>query len=281
MHIFFALLENILIIYIFVAIFLFLAQELVIFPRLVESKLFRKPLLVPEGIESFFVKTADGVSLEVWTNLASWPDAKNAAIIFHGNGETVEARNFMGFFEAVGIPSFTFDYRGTGRSSGWPSEKGLYLDAEGVHKAVLEKTGLKSSDLVLLGNSLGSGPASYLASKIGPLGLILMSGYAGMDILARKRAFYKYFWYTARYKLRTAEHVKAVKNSFVILAHGMLDAVIPFSHLEMIRKNIPESNRIEIFESKDSFHNGLYDNISKELIEKTKAFILESKASKS
>ncbi len=275
MYIIKSLLLNLALLYVFVAFFLYLAQEIVIFPRLISSKLSKPKRTIPKEIESIFAQTTDGEKIEIWTNHQPNEKVDNVAIIFHGNGETVEARNYMGFFEKVGIKSFTFDYRGTGLSSGWPSEKGLYLDAEAVHRTVLERTKLENKNIIILGNSLGSGPASYLASKIDPKGLILLSAYASMQSLAKERAFYKFFAYTVRYILPTAQYVSKINNSFLILAHGMKDEVIPFANLYKIKKNVQITDKFYVFESKESFHKGLYDNIEDELIVKTKEFLAE------
>ena len=39
--------------------------------------------------------------------------------------------------------------------------------------------------IILFGRSLGSGPATYLASKFKPYGLILMSGYTSIKQAAK------------------------------------------------------------------------------------------------
>jgi hypothetical protein len=51
------------------------------------------------------------------------------------------------------------------------------MDAENVYKFVLKKV-KKEENIILFGRSLGSGPASYLASKFSPKLLILMSPFS-------------------------------------------------------------------------------------------------------
>jgi pimeloyl-ACP methyl ester carboxylesterase len=276
MYIFNSLLESFLIIYAITALFLYVAQELIIFPRLVSSRFKRRVLhenRIPAGIESFFAHTADGKDIEIWTTHRKNEEIKVAGIIFHGNGETVETRNYLAFFEKVGIKAFTFDYRGTGLSSGWPSEKGLYLDAEGVYKAVIERTKLSADKIIILGNSIGSGPASYLASKIQPKGLILISAYTDIRSLVKEKIFYRFFAYITRYYLPTSEYLKQLKTSFVILVHGKRDRIIPFHHMEDNKNNIPANIKVCEIVAENYGHNDLYDHIEADMVKKTKEMI--------
>ena len=110
-----------------------------VFPNLTQSlfseKGARSADKVPEGVKSFVIKTSDGEELETWRMSATQKDKNypKMAIVFHGNAASV--RTTYGYQDAlnrVGIPSYSFDYRGIGRSTGWPSEKGLYKDSEAV-----------------------------------------------------------------------------------------------------------------------------------------------------
>lgn len=56
-----------------------------------------------------------------------------------------------------------------------PSETKIYADAELAYTFALKKAKLRQKDIIILGRSLGSGPATHLAAKYQPGGLILMS----------------------------------------------------------------------------------------------------------
>src|SRR5690606_31161327 len=117
---------------------------------------------LPPGVESVFVKTPDEKQLEVWRLAVA--ESRYVAIVFHGNAGDVE--NFFVFqqyLQTLGITSYGFDYRGFGKSSGWPSEEGLYIGSDTVIDYVLDKEGVDPDSLILVGVSIGSGPASYSA----------------------------------------------------------------------------------------------------------------------
>jgi esterase/lipase len=86
---------------------------------------------------------------------------KNAIIYFGGNAESM-ARSSDEI--AQQFPKFTvylMDYRGYGGSSGEPTEKGLYSDALKLYDTIKNR----HDRISIGGRSLGSGIATYVASK--------------------------------------------------------------------------------------------------------------------
>ena len=57
------------------------------------------------------------------------------------------------------------DYRGYGRSTGLPSENGLYLDGEAAVHYLHSRTDIDLTKIVLFGHSLGGAVAIHIASK--------------------------------------------------------------------------------------------------------------------
>lgn len=254
--------------YLGIALFFYIFQEYFIFPVLLAQRLDKavhELASPPKGIASFFVDTSDGEKLNVWTSLQ--PDEKptHAAIIFHGNGETVARGNFLPFFRSVGVPAFTFDYRGYGRSSGWPSEQGLYLDAEAIFSEVTKRTGLPASKILLLGNSIGSGPAAYLAQKIHPHSLILLAAYSNFHDLVSGIPRYAPFSFVLRYEFPVSRYLEGLPLNCLILAHGKKDSVVPPRHLQVIAQNPKLAQQPIVLESPTAEHNNIYYAVESEL----------------
>ena len=76
---------------------------------------------------------------------------------------------------------------------GGPSEEKIYKDAELVYNFVQCMTSLREKDIILLGRSLGSGPATHIASKFEPGGLILMSPYTSIKSVATNKVGFLIF----------------------------------------------------------------------------------------
>jgi fermentation-respiration switch protein FrsA (DUF1100 family) len=250
-------------------------QERFIFPA-VDFPKSEKPFNLPPGVRELTLSTSDGERLQAFTSISEGQFRSSSAppfvaVILHGNGETAEILNFIPFFRMVGIPALTFDYRGFGHSSGWPSEQGLYRDAEAAAAMAQELTGLPYSQFVVLGNSIGSGPASYLASKIQPRALIIIAGYQDFADLVAEKPPYSLLSFGLRYRFPVREYVKKLTSQCVVLAHGRRDEIIPFSHLAGISGAVPSTASLHVLTSEIASHDDIYYKVEQQLVEQTRA----------
>jgi len=258
--------------YLVISSILWLTQDILLFPLLknkLSSSSFPNP---PESIDSFFVNTDDGERLQVWTTYGKDKNLTSPyiGIIFHGNGETVAERNYLPFFAGHRIQAFTFDYRGYGNSTGWPSEEKLLKDSKSIWHAIQQKTGVDASHVIILGNSIGAGPASYLASEINPHALILIAGYANVPEILRDLPWYRPFSWILRYEFPNAQNLKKLRSHCVILAHGRKDNLINIRHLELLQKSLTPANvdRVIPLESIDASHNDIFYAVEEKLNQK-------------
>lgn len=130
-----------------------LLQDFLVFPSLLFGSRTN-----PE-ISSYKIHVERGVSLEV-TEIPG----KVPMLCLHGNGETVASFSDVQIALAkLGFHVYQFDYRGIGNSSGWPSEAGIYKDADTVLQLIATQHGCHPKDVVIMGQSIGTGPATYLA----------------------------------------------------------------------------------------------------------------------
>lgn len=121
---------------------------------------------------------SEGEHLKVW-NVPR--DGGKALIYFGGNAEDV-AGSIDAFSAALPGHSLYFvNYRGYGGSSGRPTEAGLFADALAVHDHVKAR----HSSIAVLGRSLGSGVAVYLASQRPVEHLVLVTPYDSLVSVAR------------------------------------------------------------------------------------------------
>jgi len=106
-----------------------------------------------------------------------------ALVYFGGNAEDV-AQNLEGL--AATFPTsalYLMHYRGYGRSSGRPTERALQADA----LALFDHVRSEHAEVVVLGRSLGSGLAVFLASQRPCSRVILVTPYDSLLALAARR----------------------------------------------------------------------------------------------
>ncbi|HEY6724430.1 MAG TPA: alpha/beta fold hydrolase, partial [Polyangiaceae bacterium] len=106
--------------------------------------------------ENVWLRTPDGATLHGWF-FPTTAAPKGTFVQFHGN-----AGNVSWHYEALdwvvdhGYQLITFDYRGYGRSSGYPYPEALRQDAlAAIRYAQALPRGSRHPDLVLYGQSLG------------------------------------------------------------------------------------------------------------------------------
>lgn len=121
-----------------------------------------------------WLQAPDGPRLQAWLI----PNASTSPVILlcHGNGGNIGNRLLKTkLLRKAGASVLLFDYRGYGRSSGTPTEKGTYADGEAAY-SWLRQRGIPDSRIVFYGESLGSGIAVELATRHRVAGLIVESG---------------------------------------------------------------------------------------------------------
>jgi uncharacterized protein len=177
-----------------------------------------------DGVEVAHVATADGERLVVW--YAPAPPGQPTVVYFHGNAGWIELRNErLAALRNLRFGVVMMSYRGYGGSTGAPSESANVADAKRVYDWVRGR-GVEAGDIVLFGESLGTGVATQLAGAKLCAGLVLDSPYTSMADLAQG----SYPWLPVRRLLfdhyETVRHIKRVTVPVLVL-HGEADELVP------------------------------------------------------
>ncbi len=94
----------------------------------------------------------------------------------HGNAEDIGLlKQRFESFHARGYGILAYDYPGYGISEGSPSEKGCYMACETAWKRLTEHYKIEAKNIIIYGQSVGSGPACWLAERQQTGGLMLVS----------------------------------------------------------------------------------------------------------
>ena len=106
-----------------------------------------------------------------------------AILYFGGNAETVAFTAFDFVDELTPYSIYLINYRGYGGSSGSPDESALFSDALTLYDS-LSKT---HDDVFVIGRSLGSGVATYLAAERLVKKLVLITPFDSIQSIAQKQ----------------------------------------------------------------------------------------------
>ncbi|KAK9225126.1 hypothetical protein WN943_010167 [Citrus x changshan-huyou] len=123
------------------------------------------------------------------------------------------------------VASARYDYSGYGQSTGKPSEHNTYADIEAVYKCLEESYGTKQEDIILYGQSVGSGPTLDLAARLPQLRAVVLHS----PILSGLRVMYpvkRTYWFDI---YKNIDKIPLV-NCPVLIIHGTSDEVVDCSH---------------------------------------------------
>ena len=152
-------------------------------------------VIAPRKVDSFVDASKEVVSLAVEESVVLegwlfWKDAPHTLLVFHGT-----AGNLYTYlpwterlFNGLDANLFIIDYRGYGRSTGEPSEQGLFRDAVAAYEYLTNERNVAAESIVIYGFSLGGGPALYLANEKKIAGLIIESTFTSMADAVRALA---------------------------------------------------------------------------------------------
>lgn len=182
------------------------------------------------------------------------PERSRKAIMrCHGNAE--DAKGTLQALEELSNKGYTVasvDYPGYGLSDGSPDEDGCYRNVHRLYDWLVEKRGFKPEDIVVDGFSIGTGPATELASTRPCGGLILEAPF-----LSAPRA-------VTRVRLLPVDPFPNLKRICkvkcrVLVIHGTDDCIVPYSQGEALFKLANEPKRF--VSVKDGDHNSLADDM--------------------
>jgi len=175
--------------------------------------------------EAITIPTADGERLHAW-HLPANPAGAHI-IYFHGNGGNLSVwAPILVELPRHGYSVLAADYRGYGRSTGPPSERGLYRDVDAIIDAAWRERD-RRVPIVYWGRSLGTAMAAYAASVKPPDRVILESGFPDARTLVRSSPLLAVMALFSTYRFPTSTLMRGVRAPSLVM-HGDRDSVIPF-----------------------------------------------------
>ena len=152
------------------------------------------------------------------------PEANFTVLFSHGNAEDIgDDRVLLEQIRAAGFAVFAYDYQGYGTSDGIPSERHAYDDEEAAYNVLVNTMHIPPNKIIAFGRSVGSGPATDLASRRPVGGLILESAFTSSFRVMTRVSILPFDRFNNLKKIRKV-------HCPVLIVHGTQDSVIDVSH---------------------------------------------------
>ena len=185
----------------------------------------------------------------------------------HGNADSAFSPWQVRHCEALrgaGFNVLEIDYRGFGPTPGKPSETAMYEDSEAAYQELLRR-GIPANRIILLGHSLGSGPAVWLATRHAAAALVLFGAFTSIPDAAAYRYPYLPVRMAVGVQFNSLARIGDVHMP-VVIAHSRDDKLIPYSHALTLLAAANEPKHLITFDadSNDGFGghvDALYDHV--------------------
>lgn len=203
-----------------------------------------KLMFHPEMVKDGYGEDLPGY-VDIGTNgiqvaaLVRGPEKGDKAILYcHGNAEDItSSAAVLDFFATHGYTVAAVDYPGYGLSSGTPTEKGCYANVHRLYDWLIEERGFRPEDVIVVGFSIGTGPATELAAMCKVGGLVLEAPYMSAPrAVTRIRLL-------AIDPFQNVSRIRSI-NCPLLVIHGTDDRVVPFSQGAALFRHALEPKRL-------------------------------------
>lgn len=201
------------------------------------------------------IETADGESLHAWWLERQAPRAQ--VVFFHGNGGNLSL--WLDILLEMWRREFSVlavDYRGYGASSGRPSERGLYRDAEAALHLFDRELRQRGAPVIYWGRSIGAPVAAHAATRVAPDGLVLETPMPEVRALLRTNPILWSLSFLSSYRFPTTELLQAYDGPLLVV-HGDADSIVPFDAGKAVYERAPTAAKAFV-NITGAYHNDLH-----------------------
>lgn len=246
---------SVVVIYLSLCSFLYLKQEDLLFhPNPKSFSEIQKILSVNPEFDTLSMVMKDGIKISGYMSSKNSTEKLPLVIYFEGNTEEVShVMDKNKYFENCAVA--LINYRGWGLSEGKPTEQSMFSDALEIYDNLIHRPNVDSTRVFVIGRSIGTGVATYLASKRKVAETILITPYDSMTDVAQEQYPFVPIFMIIKHPFESYKYASNVtSNMFALIAkHDMtISAKRSFNLIESWRG---ETSWLEVNEDHSSIMN--------------------------
>jgi pimeloyl-ACP methyl ester carboxylesterase len=190
--------------------------------------------------------------------LVTKPGSKYIYLVSHGNGGNLGFRmGLAAYLVASGQSVFMYDYEGYGESSGEAKLVNLTPDGLAAYDYLVGACGYKPDQIILYGESIGTGVTTGIMSERKARAVILQSGFTSLVDAAKDRLWQLKIFPDWAVPAPHLDNLSAVKRSHppLLFIHGTLDQILPVRYSRTMYAEALEPKRY--YEIDGAEHNNI------------------------
>jgi hypothetical protein len=197
----------------------------------------------------YFITTASA-HLHGW-KISSADSQHNAIIIYFGGNAEDVSYNILDANLYATRHLFLTNMPGFGNSTGQLSEHSFFSNGLQIYDYIVKKYHLDTQNIFIMGRSLGSTVATYVASQRNTAGLILITPFDSIENIARKQYSLLPIKLLLKHKFSTEKYIDAVSAPIMVIATDN-DGIIPAINLANLYA--PRKQKINLLKINDANH---------------------------
>lgn len=179
--------------------------------------------------------------------------SRGVVLYFHGNRKNIGwYAKFAPMFTEQGYEVWMIDYPGYGKSTGRLTEEILYDYALQLYRLAAKK--YAPENIIVFGKSMGTGLATYLASRVDCRRVILETPYYSLSSVAAHFFPIYPMERMTRVKIPSWQYLQDVKEPVTIF-HGTSDGIVPYSNGSRLKPFLKQGDEFITIEG--GSHNDL------------------------
>ena len=240
MNLYFQFILYVVVFYVLCILFMYFRQDALLFyPNMARHEEHGE-----SGVVDYSLRQG-GATLRGW--LVNQGFAREKLLVYYGGNAEDVFLNIDEFRDMHAATLFVA-YRGYGPSDGKPGEAELFADGLAVLDDVLAR--YSPDQIFLIGRSLGSGVACYVASRRKVQGAILVTPYDSIENVAKSHYPWLPVTFFLRHRFASLEYLKNISCPLLVL-YGGKDQVIQPARTENLIHHIPGEKDVVYLEAAD------------------------------
>lgn len=204
-------------------------------------------------------------------------DSPQVMLYNHGQGGNISMPYYhykVNTLLTTGASVLVYDYRGFGKSTGSPTIDGVIADARAAYDYLLKNTKYKSDQIIVYGESLGTGISTELASSVKCGGIVLESGYVSVEKIGKELIELMQIYPSSMFpkQFDNLKLVASANHPPILIIAGKLDRLIPCHHSQYLFDHSTKPTQLAIFEK--STH-GYFASEQPQFDQRLRAFLNE------
>ncbi|MGE5557087.1 MAG: alpha/beta hydrolase [Bacillota bacterium] len=242
--------------FLLIAVLYLFQANLIFFPQKITLEYASHLKAIYPNLREINIKTPDGAALHGW--LLKNTAAKQTPLIIYYGGNGDEASWIIE--DGLKLKNWSLllmNYRGYGLSEGVPGEKCLCNDAIYVYDLFARRKDVDKDGIVVMGRSIGSGVAVYVAERRPLRGVVLITPYDSVTSVARERMPFIPVSLILKHRFESISRAPKIRSPVLVMV-AEKDEVIPPWHAMRLAKAWGGETAVHVI--KNAGHNTIQND---------------------